>query len=164
MIDKILNKFKRSKKSFMLYACANGKTVELDKVKDEVFSTGMLGKGIAIEPENGRLYAPCAGEVGHIFDTKHAINIISDFGAEILLHIGLDTVKLKGKGFDVKVKEGDRVNKGDLLCVFDIEVIKSAGLNATTPMVITNSDQFGQIDPRPECEIKSGDAVLRITK
>lgn len=164
MMGKILNKLSRSKKSFMLYSYANGKTVELNRVNDEVFSTGMLGQGIAIEPEDGRLYAPCAGEVGHIFDTKHAINFISDFGAEILLHIGLDTVKLKGKGFDLKVKEGDRVNKGDLLCVFDIEVIKEAGLKATTPMVITNSDNFSRIDPRPECEIKVGDSVLRIEK
>ena len=164
MIEKLLEKFSRSKKSFMLYAFANGKTVQLDKVKDEVFSTGMLGRGIAIQPSDGKLYAPCDGQVGHIFDTKHAINIISDFGSEILLHIGLDTVKLKGKGFELKVKEGDRVNKGDLLCVFDIDVIKNAQLLPTTPMVITNSDSFSEIDPRPESEIKVGDAILRITK
>ena len=162
MLEKLLGKLKRSRKSFMLYSPLNGEIVPLREVKDEVFSSGMLGDGIAIEPTDGKLVSPCAGTVGHIFDTQHAMNIVSDFGCEILLHMGLDTVKLKGKGFDIKVKEGERVNKGDILCVFDPEIIKGAGLKTTTPMVITNSNEFTKIEARPKCAINSGDSVLKI--
>ncbi len=164
MIEKILGRLRRSKHSFMLYSYLNGETKSLSDVEDDVFSSGMLGEGIAIEPSEGKLYSPCSGVVEHIFDTKHAINIVSDFGSEILLHIGLDTVKLKGKGFEVKVNKGDRVNKGDLLCVFDMDVIKSAGLKTTTPMVICNSGDYSKVEARPKCQIKVGDSVLRIIK
>lgn len=164
MLEKLLGKLKRNRKSFMLYSPLNGEIIPLRNVTDEVFSSGMLGDGIAIQPSDGKLVAPCAGVVGHVFDTHHAMNIVSDFGCEILLHIGLDTVKLKGKGFDVKVKEGERVNKGDLLCVFDPEIIKGAGLKTTTPMVITNSNEFIKIEARPKCAINTGDSVLKIEK
>ena len=158
------NLFKRNRRSFMLYSHLSGKLVPLRDVSDEVFSSGMLGDGIAVEPDSNKLFSPCSGTVGHIFDTRHAINIVSDFGCEILLHIGLDTVKLKGKGFDIKVKEGDRVNKGDLLCIFDTEIIKNAGLKTTTPMVITNSGEYSKIEARPQCDINAGDSVLKIEK
>ena len=148
----------------MLYSPLNGEIIPLRNVADEVFSSGMLGEGIAVEPTDGKLVAPCAGVVGHVFDTHHAMNIVSDFGCEILLHIGLDTVKLKGKGFDVKVKEGQRINKGDILCVFDPEIIKGAGLKTTTPMVITNANEFSKIEARPKCAINAGDSVLKIEK
>ena len=164
MFEKLFGKLKRNRKSFMLYSPLNGELVPLKEVSDEVFSSGMLGEGIAIEPNNGKLVAPCAGVVGHIFDTQHAMNIVSDFGCEILLHIGLDTVKLKGKGFNVKVKEGQRVNKGDILCEFDSKIIKGAGLKTTTPMVITNANEFAKIDARPKCSINAGDSVLKIDK
>lgn len=164
MIEKLLGRLKRDKNMFMLYAFCNGEVVELERVDDEVFSGGMLGKGVAIEPSEGKLFSPCAGVVEHVFDTQHAINIVSDFGCEILLHIGLDTVTLKGKGFDVKVKEGDRVNKGELLCEFDIGAIKSAGLRTTTPMVICNSDDYSHIEARPRCGIHVGDSILKVTK
>lgn len=164
MLKKLLGNLKRNRKFFMLYSPLNGKIVQLLDVDDEVFSSGMLGKGIAFEPKDGRLMSPCSGVIGHVFETKHAINIISDFGCEILLHIGLDTVKLKGKGFDTRVKEGDRINKGDLLCVFDMEIIKNAGLSTITPMVITNSDDYTKIDARPVCDIHAGDSVLKIEK
>ena len=158
------NLFKRNRRSFMLYSHLSGKLVPLRNVEDEVFSSGMLGDGIAVEPISNKLFSPCSGTVGHIFDTRHAINIVSDFGCEILLHIGLDTVKLKGKGFDIKVKEGDRVNKGDLLCIFDTEIIKNGGLKTTTPMVITNSGEYSKIEARPQCDINAGDSVLKIEK
>ena len=164
MLNKILGKFKKTEHSFMLYAFANGKVVKLSSVSDEVFSSGMLGKGVAIEPVEGRIVSPCGGRVEHIFETKHAINIVSDFGCEILIHIGLDTVTLKGKYFDIKVSEGDRVEQGDVLCEFDINGIKSEGLKVTTPMVVSNSDSFSKIDPRPECKISIGDGLLRIVK
>lgn len=164
MFKKILGKLKRNRKVFMLYSPIKGEILPLRDVQDEVFSSGMLGEGIAVEPTDGKLVAPCAGVVGHVFDTHHAMNIVSDFGCEILLHIGLDTVKLKGKGFDIKVKEGQRINKGDILCVFDPEIIKGAGLKTTTPMVITNANEFSKIEARPKCPIKAGDSVLKIEK
>lgn len=163
MLNKLFG-LKRNRHSFMLYSHMSGELIPLREVSDEVFSSGMLGDGIAIEPNSGKLYSPCSGIVEHIFDTHHAFNIMSDFGAEILLHIGIDTIKLKGKGFDVKVKEGDRVNKGDLICVFDTQVIKSAGLKTTTPMVITNSGDYSKIEARPKCNISTGDSVLKIEK
>lgn len=164
MFKSVLGKLSRKRKSFMLYAFANGEIVELENVEDEVFSSGMLGKGVAIEPTVGKIYSPCGGIVENIFETSHALNIMSDFGCEILLHIGIDTIKLKGKGFVMHVKVGDRVNKGDLLCDFDLGIIKSAGLKATTPMVVCNSDDFQSVLPRPKCEIKPGDSILRIEK
>ncbi len=164
MLEKLLGKLKRNRKSFMIYSPLNGEIIPLKEVSDEVFSSGMLGDGIAVEPSDGKLVAPCAGVVGHIFDTQHAINVVSDFGCEILLHIGLDTVKLKGKGFNVKVKEGQRINKGDLLCEFDREIIKGAGLKTTTPMVITNANEFTKIDARLKCAINAGDSVLKVEK
>lgn len=164
MFENIFRRLRRDRKAFMLYAHMSGTLIPLSEVKDEVFSSGMLGVGIAIEPDGNKLFSPCSGTVGHIFDTHHAINIVSDFGSEILLHIGLDTVKLKGKGFDIKVKEGDRINKGDLLCVFDPDIIKGAGLMTTTPMVITNSMEYSKIDTRPACTINAGDSVMKIEK
>lgn len=164
MFKKVFGKLSRSRKSFMLYSPITGKIVPLREVSDEVFSSGMLGDGIAFEPKDNKLVAPCAGVVEHIFDTHHAMNIVSDFGCDILLHIGLDTVKLKGKGFDVKVSEGQRVNKGDLLCEFDMEIIKGAGLKTTTPMVITNSNDYTRIEARPKCSINAGDSVLKTVK
>ena len=164
MLNKLMGRLKRNKHSFILYAHLSGEIVPLNEVEDEVFSSGMLGEGVAIEPTEGKLYSPCSGVIEHIFDTKHALNIVSDFGSEILLHIGLDTVKLKGKGFEVKVSDGERVTKGDLLCVFDMDVIRGAGLKTTTPMVVCNSADYVRIETRPKCSINAGDSVIRITK
>ena len=162
MIKNFLNKFGRKRNTFMLYAFCDGEIVELEDVRDEVFSSGMLGKGVAIEPRGNKIYAPTSGTVTNVFETQHALNIVSDFGCEILIHIGIDTVKLRGKFFNMHVKEGDSVNKGDILCTFDNEGIKSSGLKITTPMVVCNTDNYSQILPRPSCKIKKGDSILRI--
>lgn len=164
MIKKLVGSLKRERNTFMLYAHLSGNVKKLSEVPDEVFSGGMLGDGVAIVPDSGILYSPCAGVVEHIFDTQHAINIISDFGGEILLHIGIDTVKLRGKGFEVKVKEGERVNKGDILCTFDIDVIKGAGLSTITPMVICNSSEYGSIEVISASSVKVGTAVLKVMR
>ena len=164
MFKKLFGGSDRNDKSFILYSHMSGELIPLSKVDDEVFSGGMLGDGIAVEPKDNKLFSPCSGTVGHIFDTHHAINIVSDFGCEILLHIGLDTVNLKGKGFEIKVKEGEKVKKGDLLCIFDPETIKNAGLKTTTPMVITNSTEYSRIKTRPECPINVGDSAIKIEK
>ena len=134
----------------------------LEKVDDEAFSQGILGEGIAVEPVEGRLYAPCSGKVDTVFDTKHAVNIVSDNGCEILLHIGLDTVKLEGKYFEAHVKDGQKIQKGDLLISFDIAKIRSAGYKITTPIVICNSDDFESIKSAAEGKIIVGEDLLII--
>ncbi|MDO5403749.1 MAG: glucose PTS transporter subunit IIA, partial [Eubacteriales bacterium] len=131
-----------------LYAHMNGQVVPLENVNDEVFSMKILGDGAAIEPSDGRLYAPCNGKIDSVFDTKHAVNIVSDDGLEVLLHVGIDTVKLGGKFFEVHVEGGQKIKKGDLLISFDIDAIKKAGYKTTTPIIICNSGDFGEITER----------------
>lgn len=120
----------------------DGKLIDITKVKDEVFSAGILGDGMAVIPEKGELYAPVDATVDTVFDSKHAISLIGDNGAEILLHVGLDTVKLEGMHFEPQVKNGDRVKAGQLLMKFDIKEIKKAGYDIVTPIIITNSDKY----------------------
>ncbi|MCD2256267.1 PTS glucose transporter subunit IIA [Lactobacillus sp. CC-MHH1034] len=131
----------------VLLSPLSGRVMKLEDVKDPVFSSGAMGKGVAIEPTEGKLYAPVAGTVSLLFPTGHAIGINSDQGAEILLHIGMDTVSLDGKGFTPKVKQGDRVEAGQLLLEFDMATIKAAGLETTTPIIITNSNQYHDVKP-----------------
>ena len=127
----------------MLYSPLSGTVVPLNEVKDEVFSTGVLGKGVAVLPDKGELYAPVDGKITMVPDTKHAVSILDASGAEILMHIGMDTVALNGKGFETMVKEGDVVRRGQLLVRFDIDAIRAAGYEVITPVVITNSDDLG---------------------
>ncbi|MBC1519057.1 PTS transporter subunit EIIC [Listeria welshimeri] len=119
-----------------------GEIVTLADVKDEAFSSGALGKGVAIIPSVGRVVAPAAGTVTTIFPTGHAIGITTNDGAEVLIHIGMDTVQLEGRFFTAHVKQGDTITKGQLLTEFDIEGIKAAGYDVTTPVVVTNSNQY----------------------
>lgn len=150
-------------KQITLAAHLNGTVVPLAEVDDEVFSTGVLGEGIAIEPDEGKLYAPCDGKIDTVFDTKHAVNIVSEDGCEILLHIGINTVKLEGKPFTVHVNEGDSVKKGDLLVSFDIKQIKDAGYKTTTPMIICNSDDYSKFDVTASGKIKAGNDIIKIS-
>ncbi len=119
-----------------------GDVMPLEMVKDEVFSKGLLGKGVAIEPSEGKVVAPVDGVITTLFPTYHAIGITSDKGAEILIHIGMDTVQLGGKCFTPKIAQGDRIKAGQLLLEFDIKGIKEAGFPVTTPIIITNSDHY----------------------
>ena len=123
----------------------NGTVIPLSEVPDAVFSSEMLGKGFGVEPSEGKAYAPVDGEVTTVFDTKHAIGLMSKHGVELLIHIGMDTVKLNGKGFDVKVKTGDQVKAGDLLAEFDMDLIKGEGYPVTTAVVVTNTDDCEEI-------------------
>lgn len=150
-------------KQITLAAHLNGTVVPLAEVDDEVFSTGVLGEGIAIEPDEGKLYAPCDGKIDTVFDTKHAVNIVSEDGCEILLHIGINTVKLEGKPFTVHVNEGDSVKKGDLLVSFDIRQIKDAGYKTTTPMIICNSDDYSKFDVTASGKIKAVNDIIKIS-
>lgn len=136
-----------------------GETLSLDKVEDEVFSSKMLGDGIAVEPSSGDFVSPCDGKVASIAKTAHAYNIISNDGLEILVHIGIDTVELKGEGFEPKVTQGDEVKRGDALCKADIELIKSRGYSTVTPIVISNISELSFFD-RHDGSVKEGDVLI----
>ncbi len=145
-----------------LYAHLNGTVVALEDVEDKVFSEKVLGEGIAIEPTEGKLYAPCDGKIESIFDTKHAVNIVSDNGCEILLHIGIDTVKLNGEFFESHIKDGQTIKKGDLLISFDIDEIKKAGYKTTTPMIVCNTDDYESIKTVALGKISAGSEIIKI--
>ena len=143
-----------------LVAPINGQVVPLSDVKDEVFSSGSMGKGIAIEPQEGKVCSPLDGEVVMVFPTGHAIGLKSTNGAEVMIHIGMDTVELEGKGFTTLVKKGQAVKKGDPLIKFDMEAIKKAGFKLTTPIVVTNSNEYQEITAIADGTITIGTALL----
>ena len=143
-----------------LVAPINGQVVPLSDVKDEVFSSGSMGKGIAIEPQEGKVCSPLDGEVVMVFPTGHAIGLKSTNGAEVMIHIGMDTVELEGKGFTTLVNKGQAVKKGDPLIKFDMEAIKKAGFKLTTPIVVTNSNEYQEITAIADGPITIGTALL----
>lgn len=149
--------------SLTLYSPLAGKTVPLEKVPDEVFSQHMLGGGIAVEPSHGKLFAPCNGTVESVFDTKHAVNLKSDGGCEILLHIGIDTVKLNGKYFTAHVSNGQAVKRGDLLITFDMDGIKNEGYKTVSPIIICNSDSYSELRAVTNGPVKQGQKLLELT-
>ncbi|QJX81319.1 beta-glucoside-specific PTS transporter subunit IIABC [Priestia megaterium] len=136
----------------------------LNQVNDQVFSSGALGKGIAIEPNTGKVFSPVDGVISTLFPTGHAIGITSDEGIEILIHIGIDTVQLDGKYYDPQIKQGDQVKQGDLLVNFDIERIKEAGYQVTTPIIITNTINYLDIIPTNAERVALDDSILTIVK
>lgn len=141
-----------------------GNVISLEAVSDGVFSSGMLGNGIAIEPLNGRAVAPVSGTVTVVFDTKHAIAITSDEGAEVMIHIGLDTVQLGGKHYTTHVNVGDRVQPGDLLVEFDMDKIKEEGYPVVTPVIITNTASYQNVKAIAQGPAKEGDEILKLVK
>jgi PTS system D-glucosamine-specific IIC component len=151
-----------AKTDAVMGAHLNGTVVPLDQVADEAFASGVLGQGVAIEPSEGKLYAPADAVVEDVFDSKHAISLVTKTGAEILLHIGIDTIKLGGKYFEAHVKSGQEVKKGDLLISFDMEAIRTAGYPLTTPMVVCNSDDFAAISPVASGDIQVGKDLLKL--
>lgn len=151
-------------KDTVLSACLNGTVVPLAEVKDEAFSSGALGDGIAIEPSDGELVAPADGEVSSTFDTHHAVGLTTDDGAELLMHIGIDTVKLGGKHFTYLVKEGDKVKKGQPLIRFELDAIKAEGYPVTTPLIVCNTDEYASVTPKASGTVKQGDALLELKK
>ena len=148
----------------VVYAPIKGKAISLSDVPDEVFSAAMLGEGAAIEPSEGRAVAPITGTVEAIFDTKHAIGLKAEDGTEVLIHIGLDTVKLNGKYYDVKVKVGDKVTVGDLLVTFDILAIQKEGYPVVTPVIISNTTDYAQVKKAASDTVEEGDAFIVLTK
>ena len=148
----------------VLAAAVAGKVVPLKEVNDPVFSTDMMGKGIAIAPESNQLFAPADGVLTVMYDSKHAYGIQADSGAEILIHIGIDTVNLAGKFFSTNKKKGERVKKGELLGTFDREAIKNAGYDDTVMILITNSTVYGEISPLDKANVVQGEDILAVSK
>ena len=149
-------------KDTVLAACLTGTVVPLAEVKDEAFASGALGDGIAIEPAVGELVAPADGEISSTFDTHHAVGMTTVDGAELLMHIGIDTVKLGGKHFTYLVNEGDKVRKGQPLIRLDIEAIKAEGYPVTTPLIVCNTDEYAAVTPKASGTVKQGDALLEL--
>ena len=149
-------------KDTVLSACLNGTVVPLADVKDEAFASGVLGDGIAIEPSDGELVAPADGEISSIFETHHAVGMTTADGAELLMHIGIDTVKLGGKHFTYLVNEGDKVKKGQPLIRFELEAIKAEGYPVTTPLIVCNTDDYAAVAAKASGAVKQGDALLEL--
>lgn len=139
-----------------------GTVLKLEKMKDDAFASGVLGKGAAIIPEEGKVYAPTDGVITALFPTLHAIGMQADNGLELLIHIGLDTVQLNGEGFRAMVKQGDRVKKGQLLVTFDKEFIESKGFCLETPVLVTNSDDFLEVIETKQIEVSPGDCFITV--
>lgn len=142
----------------------NGTQIPLAEVADETFASEMLGATVAVEPADGKIVAPCDGEVSNIFETGHAVCITTESGGELLIHIGIDTVKMDGKGFTKKVSDGDKVHAGDILVEADLEEIKNAGYQTTTMMILTNTDEFGNVTKAEPAEVKTTSKVMTLTK
>lgn len=141
----------------------HGSLIGLSQVHDEVFSAGILGDGIAVIPGEGELYAPADAVIDTVFDTKHAISMIADDGAELLIHVGMDTVKLEGRHFEPQVKNGDKVKAGQLLMKFDIAAIQKAGYDVTTPIVVANSDEF-VLNKAGNGSVKAGSPIIGLKR
>ena len=141
-----------------------GTEIPLSEVKDEVFSKNIVGKGAAVIPAEGKVYSPVDGTVASVFDTKHAIGLVSEDGVEILIHVGLDTVELGGQHFTAHVAQDDKVKKGQLLLEFDIDAIKAAGYDTVTPVIISNTDSYLDVLAADAGEINAGDMLITIVK
>ena len=151
-------------KDTVLSACLNGTVVPLADVKDEAFASGALGDGIAIEPTDGELVAPADGEISSTFETHHAVGMTTADGAELLMHIGIDTVKLGGKHFTYLINEGDKVKKGQPLIRFELEAIKAEGYPVTTPVIVCNTDDYAAVEAKASGTVKQGDALLELKR
>lgn len=160
----MFNFFKKKDDSIKLGAPAKGKAINLKDVSDPTFSEGMLGLGVAVIPEEGKIYAPADGTIDMIFDTLHAVSMTSDDGVEILVHVGLDTVTMKGEGFKGNVTNGQKVKKGDLLLTVDLDKVKAAGFDIVTPMLVCNTDEYASVEGIFGMDVAPGDDVVKIKK
>ena len=146
------------------YAPMTGKAVPITEVPDPTFAEGMLGNGIAIMPTDGKVCAPCDATVDMMFTTGHAVSLVADCGAEILIHVGLETVSLEGKPFKLHAANGDKVKKGQLLIEADLEAIKAAGMPTITPMVICNTDDYTTFNTNVGKNVTNDDVVIELAK
>lgn len=150
--------------STVIGAPAAGKLVSIKEVSDPTFSDEVLGKGAAIIPEDGKFYAPVDGTISTIFPTGHAAAITGIDGEEVLIHIGLDTVKLDGKHYTIHAAEGQKVKKGDLILEADLDQIKAEGYDIITPVIICNSDEFSTVEMVEPGDVAPGDDILKLQK
>lgn len=142
----------------------NGKVIPLTEVTDETFASEMLGTTVAVEPEDGKIVAPCDAEVLNVFDTGHAVCLTTQSGGELLIHVGVDTVKLEGKGFTKKVSDGAKVKAGDVLIEADLETIRAAGYPATTMVILTNADDFAQVTKAESGAAATDQTIMNLRK
>ena len=156
--------FKKKEKKHVLGAVAKGKAVPLSAVNDPTFSQAILGEGAAVNPAEGKVYAPVDGKVEMVFETLHALSITADFGAEVLVHVGLDTVQMKGDGFEAHVAAGDQVKKGDLLLTVDLDKVKAAGYDTVIPVIICNTSDYGKVELTGAGEVANGDDFITVTE
>lgn len=141
-----------------------GEAVASSEINDPTFGEEMLGKGLAIKPSDTKVYAPFDGTVALVFDTKHAVSLVSEKGAEVLIHVGLDTVSLKGEHFTAHVENGATVKKGDLLLEFDKDAIAAAGFDTIIPVVVCNTDDYKEVKRITGSAVKPGDTVMELEK
>lgn len=142
----------------------NGRIVPLSQVSDETFASEMLGTTVAVEPSDGRITAPCDAEILNVFDTGHAVCLTTKSGGELLIHVGVDTVKMEGKGFTKKVADGDKVHAGDVLIEADLDAIREAGYPATTMVILTNADQFSKVEKAEPGEVGTGSRIMDLSR
>lgn len=142
----------------------SGRLVSLKEVNDPTFSEEILGKGAAVIPSGNRICAPISGKISTMFPTGHAAAITGDNGVSVLIHVGLDTVKLKGEFFTIHAADGQEVKKGDLLMEADIEKIKEAGYDVITPVIVCNPDDFSEIRMEESGDVAQGDVILKLKK
>ncbi len=148
----------------MLAADAKGTVVPMEQIPDEVFAQGILGKCCGIDPTEGKVYAPVGGTITQAPDSGHALGILGDGGVEVLIHVGVDTVEMKGDGFSPKVKEGDKIQKGQLLLEMDLAKIEAANHPAVVITVITNTDEFKDVELVASGAVEPGADLLKISK
>lgn len=142
----------------------NGKVIPLTEVTDETFASEMLGTTVAVEPEDGKIVAPCDAEVLNVFDTGHAVCLTTQSGGELLIHVGVDTVKLEGKGFTKKVSDGTKVKAGDVLIEADLDTIRAAGYPATTMVILTNADDFAEVTKAEPGKVRTDKTIMKLKK
>ena len=151
-----------SLKKVVISSPIKGETIKLEDIEDAAFATGVLGQGLAIKPTEGKVVAPVSGEITTLFPSLHAIGITSDEGVEILIHVGLDTVQLEGKGFKAHVKQGDKIVKGQELVTFDIDFIQESGYSIVTPVVVTNYNDYFEIAATESKSLELGDKAITV--
>jgi len=161
----LFDRFKKKKEDEnIIFSPLNGDVVAIESLKDKTFADKVMGDGIAIIPTEGKVYAPCDGTINAVLDTHHAYGMTADAGFEILIHVGQDTVNLKGEGFTCNVKEGDHVKKGDVLGTFDKEAIKAKGYNLATPVILIAGGEFNIASKTSAAHVNAGDVLLNLSK
>lgn len=160
MFKKLFGKKEESPKTISVVAPLSGTIKSLEEVPDPVFSQKMMGDGIAIVPDNGKVVSPVDGEIMQLFPTKHAVGIKAANGAELLIHIGLETVSMKGEGFEAHVSEGSKVQAGDPLITFDVSLVEEKAKSTITPIILTNGDDMGELVKKDGTKVEAGSGEI----